>query len=73
MMRQRDLRRHHQQPFEGSLPRVMEICDLIDSKEVFRRAEPLAGIHHAISYRELLDRLDPSERWDIWHRSRDSG
>jgi hypothetical protein len=30
---------------------------------LFRRTERLLAMHHAISYQEILDSLDPTERW----------
>ena len=34
-----------------------------EAETLFRRTEPLLAMHHAISYREILDSLDPTERW----------
>jgi hypothetical protein len=34
-----------------------------EATALFRRTEPLLAMHHAISYQEILDRLDPTERW----------
>jgi len=33
------------------------------SAETFAIAEPLACIHHAISYERILEALEPSDRW----------
>ncbi len=33
------------------------------SPETFALAEPLACIHHAISYERILDAMEPSDRW----------
>jgi hypothetical protein len=34
-----------------------------EAVSLFRRTEPLLTMHHAISYQEILDGLDPTERW----------
>jgi hypothetical protein len=34
-----------------------------EATELFRRTEPLLAMHHVISYQRILERLDPTERW----------
>lgn len=34
--------------------------------EIFERTEPVAAMHHAISYQAILEAVDPNERWE-WH------
>ena len=35
------------------------------ASELFERMAPLAAMHQAVTYRSLLDSLDPSERWQF--------
>ena len=42
--------------WDGLMPRHEAVA-------LFRRTEPLAAMHHVISYQEILDLLDSTERW----------
>jgi hypothetical protein len=39
-----------------------DLIPLDEAVRLFERAEPLTAMHHAITYRRILDALDPSER-----------
>ncbi|MDP9329887.1 MAG: aminoglycoside phosphotransferase family protein [Actinomycetota bacterium] len=39
-----------------------DLIPLDEAVHLFERTEPLAAMHHAITYRRILDALDPSER-----------
>jgi aminoglycoside phosphotransferase (APT) family kinase protein len=39
-----------------------DLISLDEAENLFERTEPLAAMHHAITYRRILDALDPSER-----------
>ena len=42
--------------WEGVMPRN-------EAAFLYRRTEPLTAMHHAITYQAILERLDPTERW----------
>jgi hypothetical protein len=41
-----------------------DVVSLREGVELFERMEPLAAMHHALSYRAIIQALEPGQRWE---------